>query len=473
MDSAPEAFVTIDEASHIVAWNAQAEHYFGWRREEVMGRSLVDTIIPATSRAAHRAGIARFLETGEGPLLGRRAELTAMHRDGHLLPIELSLWATSHPGRWTFSALIRPIAAGAASRRQVDSVLESSSDAVMTVGVDGRILRWSGGAQQLFGHEPATATGRAMVDLVRPDRADEAARVLERARHGQAVARHETVLLTNDGGDVEVALTLSPVLDDAGAVTAVLVAAHDLSEQRWMAAALDTTLVALQQAVEESTASKDRARVFLADAAHQLRTPVAGIQACSQALMSGTGPEDHDALLADIVRESARASRLVASLLTMARLDEGEALVRVPCDLVALCTDEADRAWVLAPHLDMVMRVEGLPDAKPELDPTAVREILANLLDNSRRHARDRIEIAVGMAHEDTIEVRVHDDGPGVAPEMCEQIFGRFVSLDGRGGSGLGLAIGRDLARAHGGDLGYVDKAFVLTLPFSEDEAQP
>ena len=63
------------------------------------------------------------------------------------------------------------------------------------------------------------------------------------------------------------------------------------------------------------------------------------------------------------------------------------------------------------------------------------------------------------------VELRVHDDGPGLPPDRAEAAFARFVSLDNRGGSGLGLAIGRELARTHGGDLTYDDGAFVLRLP--------
>jgi signal transduction histidine kinase len=165
-----------------------------------------------------------------------------------------------------------------------------------------------------------------------------------------------------------------------------------------------------------------------------------------------------------MVGEMSRAGRLVTSLLTMARLDQGLALVPERCDLVALCSGEVERAAELAPHLEVSLTVARLGDDGREFDVSAVREIMANLLDNARRHARSRIQVAAGCADQ-MVEIRVVDDGPGLADHQVERAFERFASMDGKGGSGLGLPIARGLARAQGGDLGYEDRAFVLRLP--------
>ncbi len=100
----------------------------------------------------------------------------------------------------------------------------------------------------------------------------------------------------------------------------------------------------------------------------------------------------------------------------------------------------------------------------PWLDERAVREILAQLLDNARRHAFSRIVLSAAQAG-GVVELRVGDDGVGLPAGLVERAFERFASLDGLGGAGLGLPIARDLARLHGGDLGYDDGVFVLRLP--------
>src|SRR5207249_6794330 len=77
-----DAVITIDIEGRITSWNPQAERLFGWAQAEVLGRLLSETIIPLTYREAHERGLARFRATGEGPVLGRRIALTALHRNG-------------------------------------------------------------------------------------------------------------------------------------------------------------------------------------------------------------------------------------------------------------------------------------------------------------------------------------------------------------------------------------------------------
>lgn len=228
---------------------------------------------------------------------------------------------------------------------------------------------------------------------------------------------------------------------------------------------LTATVTEFQAALAQAHAAQDSNRRFLADAAHQLRTPLAGIRACSEALLRGPVSEESDRLFANLVRETSRSVRLVADLHTLARLDDGERLRRRQTDLVGLCRDEISRVWSLAPHFDVVLRAPAAEWAA-EVDGRAVREILANLLDNARRHAHARIDVAI-VPGEASVDIRVADDGPGVAPDATDRIFQRFVSLDGLGGCGLGLPIARDLARASGGDLVHDEGAFVLRLPLS------
>lgn len=224
------------------------------------------------------------------------------------------------------------------------------------------------------------------------------------------------------------------------------------------------SLAELEAALSDARDSAARSRRFLADAAHQLRTPMAGIQAAAENLLLGADPLDRGRLLADVVRETSRASRLITSLLRIARLDEGQPLVPTPCNPVSLCAEEVDRAWSLSPHLDIVLNSEGLPGARIELDAGALHEVLANLLDNARRYAAEKIEVLI-RATGGGVEIRVADDGPGVPAGMEDQVFERFVSVGHRGGSGLGLAIARELARRHGGDLRYTEGGFVLWAP--------
>ncbi|HVM39163.1 MAG TPA: PAS domain-containing sensor histidine kinase, partial [Acidimicrobiia bacterium] len=348
------------------------------------------------------------------------------------------------------------------ARYRLAAIVDSSDAAIIGKDLDGTIVSWNQGAAAMYGYDPEEVIGRPITVIVPSERHEEVQRFLAMVRQGQAVPAHESVRLPKYGPPIEVSLAISPIRDASGAVVGASSIARDITEERWLASTLDSTLVALETALEEARASEALSRRFLADAAHQLRTPMAGIRACAETLLRGPPPSERDRLLADLVRETSRASRLMTALLKMARLDQGEELALAGCDLAELCRDEADRARVLAPELEI--SVEAGLDARPELDANAVREVVANLLDNARRHAARRISVDVAR-HGDHVELRVTDDGPGVPEGMEERIFERFVSLDSRKGSGLGLPIARGLARAHGGDLVYEAGAFVLRVP--------
>jgi PAS domain S-box-containing protein len=130
VDTAHDAFIGIDSAGRIVAWNAQAEATFGWTRDEVVGRNLAETIIPAAFREAHNSGMRRFHETGEAPVVNQRLELTALHRSGHEFPVELTITsALDVENGFFFGAFLRDIS----DRRERDAELrrakESAEDA--------------------------------------------------------------------------------------------------------------------------------------------------------------------------------------------------------------------------------------------------------------------------------------------------------------------------------------------------------
>lgn len=238
-----------------------------------------------------------------------------------------------------------------------------------------------------------------------------------------------------------------------------------------MAAAFNEMLDGLESAVEEARRSESRSRRFLADAAHQLRTPVTAIRTSAAALIREDDPQDRERLLDNVLRETARTSRLLEMLLRIARLDRGEQPRFEPIDLGALLTEEVDRARDLSPTLRFTLDLEDAPSDRVLGDENGLREALANLLDNARRFATSQVVIR-GAADGDDIVIMVSDDGPGLTSEDAVRAFDRFFSLDEGGGAGLGLPIARAVLRTHGGDATYEHGAFVLRLPRRSPDAE-
>ncbi|MBQ0984050.1 HAMP domain-containing histidine kinase [Streptomyces sp. F63] len=223
-----------------------------------------------------------------------------------------------------------------------------------------------------------------------------------------------------------------------------------------LARTTNETLGALESAVE-------RQRKFVADASHELRSPIASLR--TQLEVGEAHPELLD--VAGAVADTVRLQALAADLLLLARLDAGERPPETAVDLGALLREET------------AQRRDGLPvrvTVESECEVTGSRgrlaQVLGNLLDNAQRHARR--EVAVSLRRDGAWAVlEVSDDGPGVPADQRERIFERFVRLDEArsrddGGAGLGLAIARDIAVRHGGTLVAAGGAvFRLRLPLA------
>jgi two-component system OmpR family sensor kinase len=234
---------------------------------------------------------------------------------------------------------------------------------------------------------------------------------------------------------------------------------------------LGRTAVAFDGMLDALEAQELRMRGFLADASHDLRTPVAGVIATADSLLrDDPGRAERERRLVAMVREARRAGRLVDDLLLMARLDgidPGRELRRQPVDLTALAEEVAAAQRLLG--ADVQVRAAG--PAPVTGDPEQLSRVLTNLADNARRGAR---HVLLSVRRDATqVTVEVTDDGPGVPPAERDRVFERFVRLDaGPGGNGLGLPIARAVARAHQGDLtcenAPAGARFVLRIPAEE-----
>jgi two-component system sensor kinase len=125
--AATDAFIGMDEEGVITDWNRSAEAIFGWGRDDVVGRALSDTIVPAGFRQAHAEGLRRFLQTGEGPVIGKRLELMALRRDGQEFPAELSIWHIASGGKHFFNAFVQDIS----DRKRTEQALAEARDQAM------------------------------------------------------------------------------------------------------------------------------------------------------------------------------------------------------------------------------------------------------------------------------------------------------------------------------------------------------
>lgn len=124
LDSALDAVITLDEQGNVMEWNRQAEIVFGWTREEILGLSLAETIVPPQFREAHSKGIQRYVELGESHILNTRFEMMGLRRDGHEIPLELAITAVRFKGKVIFNGFLRDLT----ERRQAEEALIKSEE---------------------------------------------------------------------------------------------------------------------------------------------------------------------------------------------------------------------------------------------------------------------------------------------------------------------------------------------------------
>jgi len=215
------------------------------------------------------------------------------------------------------------------------------------------------------------------------------------------------------------------------------------------------------RAVRPVRDSFERQKAFVADASHELKTPLTLIRADAEVVLyrGEVGPQDQG-LIEHALAETDRMNAILSSLLALARLDAGQVrAARKPFDLTAILAETAERFGARAASEEIRLEVR-VPGRIPALgDPEKTGEILAALLDNALRHTPSGGSVTLSGGVKDGLaEALVRDTGPGIPPEQLPHIFERFYRVsDGRtresGGTGLGLTIARDLVRAQGGEL--------------------
>ena len=243
--------------------------------------------------------------------------------------------------------------------------------------------------------------------------------------------------------------------------------------------ALNTLLGHVESALTARQRSETQVRQFVADASHELRTPLASIRGYTELIRREGAdadlPEEATYALERVHSESVRMTALVEDLLLLARLDAGRELRREEVDLVGLLVDTVadaraagpDHDWrldlaVLEPPADAT--ADEAEDFLPEPplvigDEARLRQVIVNLLANARVHTPAGSHVTTTLARErDTLIVRIHDDGPGIAPDVRDRLFERFARGDSSrerrtGSTGLGMSIALAIVQSHGGSI--------------------
>jgi PAS domain S-box-containing protein len=451
---APVAYVVTDDYGAIQEANDVAAELLGVHADALARRPLL-AFVPADDRRPVRRALndvvhGRGIQTIEHRLAPRgrdeiivRARIRAVPREGlrHELrwaleevtaqrqtEVELRVLAADLEGR-----VVDRTAALEAERALLAAVVEQIPVGVLIVDARTRRLLASNASAHVILGEPA-------IDGRHGYRADGARYgvgewPVERSlANGETVNAERIVLSQPDGSAITIEVSSAPVHDGAGTLIAAVSVFQDITARD------------RREAAE---------REFVANAAHELRTPLAAIAGAIEVLQSGAKeePEERERFLGHIERESQRLQRRVRALLTLARAQTATEAPKL--EVVPLCELVTETVESLEPQPRVPVEI-GCP---PELAALANRDLLervvANLVANAAQYTSEgRIIVSVSPVEHDLVELAVADTGPGIAPEQRERMFERFFrGARDRDGFGLGLAIVSEAVRAMNGTI--------------------
>jgi PAS domain S-box-containing protein len=473
MESSLDPIVAMDHEGRVLEFNPAAERTFGHTRADVVGEELAGLIIPARLRARHRKGLAHYLATGEGPVLGKRIELTALHADGREFPVELAITRIEADGPPTFTAAIRDITerlqaeeersqllarehaarVEAEERAQAARVLATVGDGVVLVDVEGVIRLWNPAAEAITRLSAPGVLGRRAVDVL-PGWAELEPRipVADEPRAGRA----ETIPLELEGQELWLSIT------GVGFEEGTVYAFRDLTDER---------------ALELMRSD------FVATVSHELRTPLAAIHGAALTLLRSDldlGSDLRGRLLEIIGDESSRLAEIVNDLLLATHLDSGRLQLHIEsCDGRKLAEGVLEAAATHVPE-GVVLELDAPADLPlVAADRGQLHQVLTNLVDNAIKYSPAGGPVRLALAARDSgLRFSVTDRGLGIPRPEQQRVFEKFYRLDpnmtrGIGGTGLGLYICRELVRMMDGRI-WVESiegqgsTFHLEIPLAE-----
>ncbi len=235
IDTALDAAIQMDTEGKITGWNKQATHIFGWEREGALGRLLHETIIPEHYRAAHCTGLQRLLAGGEPHVLNSRIEVQGLHRDGHILLIELSITKVKTGDRFEFSAFIRDVTQRRREEEQLRlayKVFENTKESIFITDINNNVVAVNDAFTKMTGYSFEDIKGRNPRLLSSGEHDAAFYRDMWHSINTEGTWQGEIIDKNKAGQLLYKHMAINAVKDDQGIVTHYIAISSDISERK-------------------------------------------------------------------------------------------------------------------------------------------------------------------------------------------------------------------------------------------------
>jgi PAS domain S-box-containing protein len=485
IDSARDAFVSIDGNGHITGWNRQAEKTFGWSFSEAIGRRLVDTIVPPRHRESHLAGLERFA-SGDADSVRRRIELTALHRDGREFPVEMAISGARTNGGHSANAFLHDITDRKDAEEKLRSSLAEISDlyenapcGYHSLDPDGVIIRINDTELTWLGFTREEVVGKKKFsDLITDEGREVFHERFPRFKEEKRVADTEFEMVCKDGTRLPVLVSATAVTDDDGNFVMTRSMVFNLTERR-----RTERLAQLKSELELRAAELERSNAELAQfahaASHDLAEPLRTVSSFVQLLANryrGRLDGDADEFIGYTVEGVAQMQALIDGLLAYSTAGSAS-FVCEPVDCSEVVWRVLRALEVSISEAQAEIAVDSLPVVSA--DATHLAEVFQNLISNAIRFAdgeAPRIHISAEREPKAWC-FSVADNGIGIEPHHRQRIFDMFRRLHNRQaypGTGIGLTICKKIVERQGGGIWVEENPdggsiFRFTVPDSQD----
>ena len=472
IESATDAILTVNSAGEITYSNARSLSHFGYQPEELVGQRI-ELLVPPELHQSHPAMRDKFFRSPAARTLAPNLDIHAVRKDGSRFPVEVSLSPIETDCGIEGLTTIRDMTEykhAQEYRAMLSAIVEASSYAILTLTPDLIALTWNVGAETVYGYSAAEMIGHRIDILTASGRSDGAYAHSLLIRGGARLQEFESQARRKDGKIIDVAVSMAPIYDQAGHLSAFSAISYDITERK--RAEFD-----LRARTEELARSNADLEQFAYVASHDLQEPLRMVASYLQLIAqrySGRLDADADDFINFAVEGATRMKQLINDLLNYSRagrgpepvaIDLGAALRRALASL-SLSIEET-HAEITNDPLPLVIG-----------DENRLYEVFQNLIGNALKfRSSDAPQIHIGASRaggEWTISVS--DNGIGIDPEYQTRIFAMFQRLHGREeypGTGIGLAICKRIVERLGGRI-WVDSqaehgaTFRFTLAASE-----